>query len=479
MQNIEFDKRKRSFLLKLTQRFSSTQIIALGFLFFIITGTLLLMLPISHNHSTSLLDALFTSTSAVCVTGLTVVTTASHWTGFGKLVILILIQVGGLGAMTFATIVLMLLNKKINFRQRLIIQESLNQDSLSGIIRMVKRIVFSTFIVEAIGAIFLSFRFIPEYGPIKGIWYSVFHSISAFCNAGFDIVGDSSLIPYVDSLLINSVITILIIMGGLGFSVWFDIISTIKNCTSNFNCRFRKNKNKDVFKKFSLQTKLVLLSTIILIVVGTLLIFVFEFENPKTFGSLSLKGKLLASFFQSVAPRTAGFATLNLSDMTYASQFLYIILMFIGGSPGGTAGGMKTVTLTVIIITVISVIKGKENISVFKRKISFLYLQKSLAIVMMGLTIIAVSTVMLTFTENSTTASHEFIDVLFESTSAIGTVGSTLSFTTSLSQIGRVIICLLMYIGRLGPLTVAMALTEKSNKSVNKINYPDENILVG
>lgn len=470
MQFSTIGKRKRSFTLKLTETFSSTQIIIMGFLFFIIIGTTLLTLPISSHYETSILDAAFTSTSAVCVTGLTVFTTVEHWTIFGKVVIISLIQIGGLGAMTIATLMLMLLNKKINFRERLIIQESLNHQSLGGIVRTVKKIICSTFIVEGVGAFFLAFKFIPEFGFIKGIALSIFHSISAFCNAGFDLIGESSLIPYVDNTLVNIVISSLIIISGLGFSVWFNVVNVIKS---------KKLEVNKWFIRFSLQTKIVLVVTSILVIGGTILFFIFEFDNPDTLGNLSLKGKILASLFQSVSPRTAGFATIDLSSMNYASKFLYIILMFIGGSPGGTAGGMKTVTISIIFLTIFSVIKGRQNITAFNRRISFLHLQKALTIVMMGLSIVITATMVLTFTEKFGNADYEFIDLLFETTSAIGTVGSTLSLTPNLTYAGRVIIILLMFIGRLGPMTIAMALTEQSNKSINKIEYPEENILVG
>lgn len=466
-------KRRENFVLKVTNILSSAQIITLGFLFFIIVGTILLWLPISSNEKTYIWDAFFTSTSAVCVTGLTVVTTIEHWTLFGQIVIISLIQIGGWGAMTFATVLLMILNKRISLRERLIIQESINHNSLSGIVRTVKKIVYSSIVVEAIGAFFLSFKFIPEFGIADGIYKSIFHSISAFCNAGFDIIGDSSLNPYVDSILVNLVITSLIIVSGLGFSVWFDIAKTAKqklNWTT---------KRKKYFSKFSLQTKIVITVTTILVLGGTILFFIFEFDNPDTIGKLSIKGKLLSSFFQSVAPRTAGFATIDLSSMNYASKFLYIILMFIGGSPGGTAGGMKTVTVSIIFLSIISVIKGKQNITAFRRKISFLYLQKSLTIVIMGLTIVIASTMLLTFTEKFGDTKYEFMDLLFESVSAIGTVGSTLSLTPHLTLVGKMIITLLMFIGRLGPMTVALALTERNSKAVNKIDYPEENLLVG
>lgn len=476
MINVQFSKignRKKDYLIKFTEMFSSTQIIMLGFLFFILIGTILLCLPIASYEETSILDAIFVSTSAICVTGLTIITTVEHWTIFGQTIILMLIQIGGLGAMTVATLMLMILNKKISFRERLIIQESINHERLGGVVRTVKKIISSTLIVEGVGAFFLSFKFIPEFGFIKGVYVSIFHAISAFCNAGFDIIGDKSLIPYVNNTLVNVVIMSLIIISGLGFSVWFNIIKIIKE---------KKERNITVgrcFSRFSLQTKIVLVMTSTLIIGGAVLFFIFEFSNPATIGNLNLKGKILASLFQSVSPRTAGFATVDLESMNYASKFLYIIFMFIGGSPGGTAGGMKTVTFAIIFLAIFSVIKGRNNITAFRRKISFLYLQKALTIVMMGLTIVISATMLLTFTEEFGGANYEFIDLLFEATSAIGTVGSTLSFTPNLTSVGRVIIIILMFIGRLGPMTIAMALTEKSNKSINKIEYPEENILVG
>lgn len=491
---------------------SPTRIIIFSFLAVIFIGTILLWLPFSNNYYTSFIDALFTATSAVCVTGLSPVVTAEHWTIIGKIVIIVLIQIGGLGTMTIFTLVMFIFNKKISFKERIVLQEATGQSGLGGVIRLIKSIINTSLFVEFLGAILLSIKFVPEYGIIKGICYALFHSISAFCNAGFDLIGNSSLSPYVDNLLVNITLMILIVLSSLGFTVWFDLL---KNKQENFNLFkwFVDLKNsliksikkilslrlKDilyVFKKLpenleilyfkickymfnlSLQTKLVLISTFILIFGGAFIIFVSEFNNPDTLGNLSIGGKIYASFFQSVSARTAGFVTIDLSKMNYSSKLCYIILMFIGGSPGGTAGGMKTITIVVIFLAVISIIKGNDKIVSFNRKIPFLSLQKALTIVMMGISLLIISCMILTFTED--TVNFEFMDILFEVSSAISTTGSSLAFTSSLSVIGKVVICILMYIGRLGPMTVVMSLTGKNKETNNNIDYPSEdNIMIG
>ncbi|MCT4543346.1 MAG: TrkH family potassium uptake protein [Vallitalea sp.] len=445
-----------------------TQILVLGFLSLIIIGAILLNLPIaSANHqSIGFVDALFTATSAVCVTGLVVVNTLHYWSIFGKVVIIILIQIGGLGVMTFATMFFIIMGRKIRLKERLIIQEALNQYTISGMVRLTRNVLLGTLLIEGIGAVLLSIRFVPEYGP-SGIFKAIFHSISAFCNAGFDIKGSSSLSPYIGDIIINFTIMILIILGGLGFTVWLDIIRVLKEKFNN------KYTWKRAFRKFTLHTKIVLVMTFVLILIGFVFFFILETTNPNTLGNLSIKDKILGSLFQSVTTRTAGFNTMPLSEMTHASKFMTIILMFIGGSPAGTAGGVKTVTMGVIIVTVISGIRGKESTEVYGRTIPQSIVKRAIAVISIGFSVVITVTMILTVTE-----AGSFMDILFESVSAFATVGLTLGITSSLTTIGKIVICITMFIGRLGPLTMAVALSMKGRSKVN-IKKPEEKVMVG
>ncbi len=447
------------------------RILVIGFLIVIIIGSLLLSLPIAsnNNQSISYLDALFTATSAVCVTGLIVVNTYAHWSLFGKIVIISLIQIGGLGFMTLVSMLFVLLGKKITLKDRLIMQEALGRDTTAGVVKFTKTIVKGTLLVEGIGALLLSLKFIPEYGFLKGAWYSVFHSISGFCNAGFDIVGDSSLSPYVGSPIINFTISGLIILGGLGFGVWMDIIHGVKS-KMKMNKRFTW---KQAFDKLALHTKLVLTITLYLIVGGFLFFLIAEFNNPGTLGGLPLADKIFAAFFQSVSPRTAGFNTIDLNAMKDSSKFMMIILMFIGGSPAGTAGGIKTIAAGILVLCTISTVKGKESIEAFQRKIPLKAILRALAVIMIALAVVLGITIILSFTEDA-----QFIDLLFEAVSGFATVGSTLGITPNLSVIGKGIIIIDMFIGRLGPVTMVVAIMVKQGNSKNAIQYPEEKIIV-
>ncbi|WP_032121567.1 TrkH family potassium uptake protein [Clostridium amazonitimonense] len=439
-------------------KLNAVQILALGFAIVIFTGAILLTLPVasSDGTSTNFLDSLFTSTSAVCVTGLITVDTGTHWSYFGKTVIMLLIEIGGLGFMSFATLIALLIGKKITLKERLLMQEALNASNIQGLVKLVKYVLVFTFSVQFAGALLLSTQFIPDFGLAKGIYYSVFHSISAFCNAGFDLIGNfSSLTGYADNSVIILTIGSLIVIGGLGFAVWSELY------------------NYKASKKLSLHTKVVVSMTIFLIVVGTVLMFAFEFRNPGTMKDMSFKGKFLSSVFASVSPRTAGFNSVSTSDMTTASKFLTIILMFIGGSPGSTAGGIKTSTAGILLMTVVSVIKGRGDTEVFKRRISKDIVYRAFAVTTIGLAIVVGVTMILSITEVG--ASFEYL--LYEVTSAFATVGLTLGLTTKLSAIGKILIILTMYCGRVGPMTVALALTNK--KSNNAIKYPEEKIMVG
>ncbi len=441
-------------------RLEPTQVLVMGFGAVILIGALLLNLPIANvtGRSIGFIDALFTATSAVCVTGLAVVDTGTYWTIFGKTIILILIQVGGLGFMTMATMIALILGKKISLKERLVIQEALNQNTLAGLVRFTRYIVFGTFMIEGIGALFLSFRFIPQLGFLKGAAYSIFHSVSAFCNAGFDIIGNGvSLMPYVTDPIVNFTVMLLIITGGLGFSVIVDM------------------KSRRSFRKLSLHSKVTLLVTGLLIMLSFIIFLLLEWGNPDTLGELGFGGKLLAALFQSVTPRTAGFNTLQMSQLTDASKLMTIILMFIGGSPASTAGGIKTVTLGVLILTVISVIRGREDTEAFGKRISRNIVNRSLTIGVVGILFVFGTTMILSVTEPT----FSFMDVLFEAASALGTVGLSMGITPNLSIVGKLIIIVTMFFGRVGLLTVAFALARQQRKNKGTVKYPEEKVMVG
>lgn len=453
----------------------SVRLIMLGFLVVILAGTFLLCLPGATKlpGETSFLDALFTATSAVCVTGLVVVDTATHWTTFGQMVILLLIQIGGIGFMTFITFGFMMAGKRITLKERLLIKESYNHVSIQGMVRYARNVLFGTLVLELIGAVILSIYFSKDYGMQDGIYYGVFHSISSFCNAGFDILEGDSLVPYVGNIGVNMTIMLLIIIGGLGFTVWMDTIKIIK---------LKKAMHLNIpgcIRRLSLHSKIVYTTTPILILGGMLFFFIVEFVNPDTMGALSVGNKLQASLFQSVTSRTAGFNSISQAGMTDASKFMTILLMVVGGSPGGTAGGIKTVTMAVILIAVLSVIKGSQETHVYERRIPFDILQKALAVFIISFTAIIIITMILTFTERSMLAQRTFLDMLFEVVSALGTVGVTTGVTPHLSTAGRLIIIFAMFIGRIGPITIVIGLTRKQNKNADYIHYPDDWVIVG
>ncbi|WP_202976406.1 TrkH family potassium uptake protein [Anaerophilus nitritogenes] len=450
------EKNTRIKKLKLTP----SQIIVLGFASVILIGAILLSLPIASvsGKSIGFINALFTSTSAVCVTGLVVVDTATYWTTFGKTIILLLIQVGGLGFMTMATFFALIIRRKITFRERLVIQEALNQFSTSGVVRLTQYVLMTTVIIEGIGAFFLSFRFIPRYGIGKGIGMSIFHAISAFCNAGFDIMGNfSSLTSFVDDGLINLTICGLIVFGGLGFAVIVEVLQKRK------------------FSKYSLHTKLVLYITGILIVVGFFSVFLLEYNNEATLGGLNFKGKILGALFHGITPRTAGFNTLPTDQLSMATIFITMVLMFIGGSSVSTAGGVKTTTVGVIVWTIICIIKGKEDTEVFKRRIARDIVNRSLSIIGISMALIICVTMILSITDNN----HSFIEIFFEVTSAFGTVGLSLGITPTLSTMGKILVIFTMFAGRVGPFTIALALARMQQKNKRLIKYPEEKVIVG
>lgn len=441
------------------KKLNPAQILVLGFAFVIIIGAIILSTPYVTNtgETVGFLNALFTATSAVCVTGLVVVDTGTFWNMGGQIVILLLIQIGGLGIMTMATSVALIIGRKISLRNRLIMQEALNQFTISGVIKLTKYIILTTLAIEAVGAFMLALKFIPIYGKGKGIFYGIFHSISAFCNAGFDVIGGGrSLTPFTENISVNLIIMFLIVLGGLGFTVIIELLRVSK------------------WKKLSLHSQIVIGMTVALLLIGFLVFFALEYNNPDTLGSLSLKGKLTAAMFQSVTTRTAGFNTIALDQMHDGSKLLTIILMFIGGSPGSTAGGMKTTTIALVLLVVVSVIKGRDDVEFGRRRISRDNVNRALTVFGIGATLAFIIPFLLTITEKGT----DFIVLLFEAVSALGTVGLSLGYTSSLSPMGKVIILSTMFAGRVGALTIVFALAaKKENKAL--IRYPESKVSVG
>jgi len=471
--NINEDKKPPVAIKKLQNKLSPTRIVVLSFLLIITVGGILLSLPISHSENTdvSVIDAFFTAVSAVCVTGLVTLTTVSTWNFFGKLVILSLIQIGGLSLVTVLTFVMANIGKKISLKNRLAIQTALNKPSLGGLMPMVKFVIKGTFLVEFIGAVILFVSFLTK-GIVwyKAVFYGIFHSISAFCNAGFDIIGEESLVPYADSFVINFVIMTLIVSGGIGFTVWNEVFDRVKSL-------FSKQRKK--IKDFSLHTKLALICTGILLVSGTIFFLIVERNNPKTMGNLPFVQKLLASMFQSVTTRTAGFFTIPQSGLTEASKLFSSILMILGGSPGGTAGGIKTVTIAIVICSVFSIIKGRKKIVAFKRTIPVITLQKALAIISLMTALLFIGTTILAITEDHTVFPHSITDLIFEVSSALGTVGLTTGITPYLSSIGKIVLMLCMFTGRTGPITLLISLTHSSQIGNEVIGYPNEDVIIG
>lgn len=444
---------------------STTQIILLSFLSVILFGSFLLRLPISsaNGQAVSYIDALFTATTSTCVTGLVTLPTISTWSVFGQIVILILIQIGGLGVITIMSGLMLLFKKKMGVGDRLLIQDSFNLNTMKGLTEFVKKVMLGTFVIEGIGAILYMPVFVPEFGP-KGIWISVFNSVSAFCNAGIDIVGENSLCNYVTNPLIGIVTSILIILGGLGYIVWWDVLKVVKS---------RSVRNRKVFRHLTLHSKIAITTTLILIVVGAILIFVFEYSNSSTIGNLSLFGKIQASFFQSITTRTAGFASVPQENLTNASSAVSLMLMLIGGSPVGTAGGIKTVTIAVLFCSALATIRNKNSATLFGRRIAEDSVKKAIAVTMTFITICTAATVLL-----MATSDIPALDAVYETVSATATVGLSRNVTASLNGFGRLIIIATMYLGRVGPISLAIALGS-GNESQNVISVPTEEICVG
>ena len=443
-----------------SERVSPARIIIFGFLLLILLGAALLMLPFSTREwgGASFFDALFTATSATCVTGLVVHDTASYWSGFGQLVILFLIQVGGMGVVTMAVAIFMFSGKRIGLKQRWVMQESISAPQVGGIVRMTGFILKTAFAIEGVGALMLALRFCPEFGLGRGLWYAVFHSISAFCNAGFDLMGVkspfSSLTGYTGDPIVNITVMLLIVVGGLGFLTWQDISAR----------RFR-------FKEYRLQSKLILVTTAGLLLFGFLFFLLYEFQLPQ-WDSLSPMEKVLAAMFQSVTPRTAGFNTVDLARMSESSQLLTILLMLTGGSPGSTAGGFKTTTFAVLVLSAIAVFKKRRSAQCYGRRVQDGALQSACAIFLLYLLFFLSGGILICCIDQV-----PLMDALFEAASAIGTVGLSLGGTARFSLPCSMILALLMYFGRVGGLTMIYAFTA-GNRAISS-QFPQEQVTVG
>ena len=439
-------------------RLTTTQIIMLSFLGMILLGSLLLALPVSSADGVPVpyLDALFTATTATCVTGLVTLPTFSTWSIFGQVVILALIQVGGLGVITVISAFMLLLHKRVGIGERLLLQDAFNLNTLSGIVRFVKRVLFGTFLVELLGAVFYMTVFVPQFG-LRGVWISAFTAVSAFCNAGIDIIGPNSLCDYATNPVVNLVTSALIILSGIGYIVWWDVLRV----------------GRKGFRGLTLHSKIAISTTLVLIFGGGLLIFLLEYGNPLTIGELSLFDKLQVSFFQSITTRTAGFATVPQENLTNASSLLCLLLMFIGGSPVGTAGGIKTVTVAVLAVSALATIRNQNDVTLFNRTISRQAVNKAVAVAAMSFAILFASTMLLCAITDASA-----LDIVYETVSATATVGLTRNLTPYLSSAGKAVIIATMYLGRVGPISLALALNS-SKKQRNLIKNPTEDISVG
>ena len=452
-------------------KLNTAQIITLSFAGVIFVGGLILWLPIcaAAGQTTSFTDAMFTATTCVCVTGLVTVVTATHWSLIGKLIILLLIQIGGIGLIAVANIIFISLNRKISLRNRRRIQESYNLEQMSGLVKVVKKVVFCVFAAEGIGAAGYALRFVPQFGLVEGLAQAVFTAVSAFCNAGIDLLGESSLAPYVTDPVVNITTAGLVIASGLGFTVWWDLGGKLKMIFQ------RKLSPKRFFKTLRLQSKIVLVTTGLLLLGGAIFIFLFEFHNPDTLGSLSAGQKLMAAVFQSVTTRTAGFFTVDQAALTSGSVMICLFLMLVGGSPMGTAGGVKTTTLAVLFLSIITNLRGKKDVEAFGRKIRSTYVRSALVVVGMAVGVLFVSILGIF----AVMPEAPFIDVLYELTSAVGTVGLSRGLTSVMNTPAKWIVIFTMYLGRIGPLTLGGAVVSRAQSRSEKVYLAEENIMIG
>ncbi|MEF3302425.1 TrkH family potassium uptake protein [Paenibacillus sp. GYB003] len=437
------------------------QVLAFGFIVMIAAGSVLLSLPVSSSSRTAMpfLDALFMATSATCVTGLSFYNIGEHFSLFGQLVLLLLVQIGGLGFMTVATLAALVFRRRISFRERLILQEAMNQATTEGIVRLIQKVLLYALVIEAVGAVVLAVRWMFEMPLGQALYFGMFHSISTFNNAGFDLFGmfpdrRASLMHYVDDPVVNAVTIVLIILGGIGFIVISDLLSYPKQ------------------KKLTLHSKVVLTVSAALIVVGTLVIFLFELTNPHTLHPLSPFGKIFGAMFQSVTARSAGLSTLDIESLRQATQFFIILLMFVGAAPGSSGGGIKVTTFAILIGAMVAMVRGKEDIVMFRYRIAKDRIYKAITFTLLSFFLIVLAAMVL-----STTEDYPFLGILFEVTSAYATTGMSMGLTSQLTTPGKIVIMLLMFIGRLGPVTLAFTLTSKAEKEL--FRYPEGKITIG
>lgn len=444
---------------------TTTQIIMLSFAAVILIGSFLLSLPIATTtrEAVSYADAIFTATTATCVTGLVTLPTATTWSVFGQVVILLLIQIGGLGVITVMGSLMLIVHRKMGLKDSQLISDAFNLDTLAGLSVFIKKVVIGTFIIEGAGALLYMTVFVPAFG-VRGIWISVFNSVSAFCNAGIDIIGTNSLCDYGTNFTVNLVTALLIVLGGLGYIVWWDLIRVLREW------RVRRLRS---FQSLTLHSKIVLWATAVLLVGGAVLILVLEWNNPLTLGGHSLWDKLQLAFFQSVTTRTAGFATIAQENLTDASAIVCLLLMFIGGSPVGTAGGIKTVTFVVLLATASSVIVGKNETVLFDRTVSKKISEKAIAVCLVSFFTVLVSTVLLCAVSDASA-----LDILYETVSATATVGLTRNLTPFLNLGGKLILTATMFLGRVGPISLVIAFRVRKEKT-NHIKNPTEDVTVG
>ncbi|MFB2645947.1 TrkH family potassium uptake protein [Raphidiopsis sp. BLCC-F218] len=438
--------------------------ICLGFMAVILCGTILLMMPFSTSNGTwnDPIVALFTSTSAVCVTGLSVVDPGTYFSFWGQLLILLLVQIGGLGYMTTTTFLILLIGKRFDLRQKVAIQQALDRPGMSGSSQIIRSIIATTIIFEITGIFLLLPAFVPDHGWSYGMWLAIFHSVNSFNNAGFSLFKDS-LIGYQTSLLVVLTVTGLIIFGGIGYQVILDMYLWLRD----------RLKRKTTFMVFSLDFKVAVSTTLLLLMVGTVAFFLIEIRNPETFGKFRFSDQLLLAWFQSVTPRTAGFNTIDIGKMSDAGLFITIALMFIGASPGGTGGGIKTTTLRVLSSCTKAILQGKEEVWLYERRIAITLILKAIGVVFGSLATVLSATVLISLTDPKL----EFIQILFEVVSAFGTVGLSTGITGSISTAAKIVIIVTMYIGRVGVLLSMSAILGDPRPS--RVHYPEGNLLVG
>lgn len=439
---------------------NATRLLPLGFLVLVLMGACLLSLPsaAADGNSIGFFSALFTATSAVCVTGLTVVETGLVFSLFGQIIIILLIQIGGLGFVSIITVISVALGRRVTLRERILIKEAMNENNIGGMVKLIIWVVKLTFICEGVGAALLSIRFVGEFGAVKGIYYAIFHAVSAFCNAGFDILGDGiSVSHYAGDPLVSLTLCALVIAGGMGFGVINDVITTKR------------------FSRFKLHTKIVLSMTATLLMAGTAAVLVLEWDNPATLGVMSFPGKLLAAFFQSVTLRTAGFFTISQQALEPATKFIGSVLMFTGAAPASTGGGMKITTITILALMTISIMRGRREASVFGRRIPDDIIRRAMAVFMTGMAMLIAGTAIVA----ALNPEIALIDILYECVSALCTVGLTSAGTVNFCTAAQLVIIILMFIGRVGPLTLTLAVGMRQQGSGPAVRLPDENVAVG